>query len=163
VVSTDSCPSHNAITEVSTPASNKSMADVCLLCLDRHRRHYLPRRTMSRNFCLWPILRRKSPVGRDIVRPPIGRAPGGTCSDIDLSGLATCVSNSGAAKRVPLKGEAQMSGCALFSATIKESDRCWICSGDGIERSLEILPGPAITRGTCSLHEWRPGKTMSRA
>ncbi len=33
-------------------------------------RHYLPRRTMSRNFCLCPVLRRKSPVSRDIVRPP---------------------------------------------------------------------------------------------
>jgi hypothetical protein len=45
-----------------------------------------------------------------------------------------------------------MSGCALFSATTKDSDRCWICSvasGDGTEGSLEILPGPAITRGTC--------------
>jgi integrase/recombinase XerD len=52
-------------------------------------RHYLPRRTMSSNFCLCPLLRRKSPVGRDIVRPPIGLAPGGTCSDIDLTGLAT--------------------------------------------------------------------------
>jgi integrase len=35
-------------------------------------RHYLPRRTMSRNFCLWPVLRRKFPVGCDIVRPRSG-------------------------------------------------------------------------------------------
>jgi hypothetical protein len=44
-----------------------------------------------------------------------------------------------------------MSGCALFSVTIKNPDRCRICSvasGDGTEGSLEILPGPAITRGT---------------
>jgi hypothetical protein len=43
-----------------------------------------------------------------------------------------------------------MSGCALFSATINDSGRCWICSvasGDGTEGSPEILPGPAITRG----------------
>jgi site-specific recombinase XerD len=55
-------------------------------------RHYLPRRTMSCNFCLCRVLRRKSPVGRDIVRPPIGLAPGGMCSDIDLTGLATVAS-----------------------------------------------------------------------
>jgi len=52
-------------------------------------RHYLPRRIMSRNFCLCPVLRRKSPVGRDIVRPPIGLPPGGTCSNIDFADLAT--------------------------------------------------------------------------
>ena len=33
-------------------------------------RHYVASRTMSRNFCLCPILRRKSPVDCDIVRPP---------------------------------------------------------------------------------------------
>jgi hypothetical protein len=45
-----------------------------------------------------------------------------------------------------------MTGCALFSATIKDSGRCWICpvaSGEGTEGSLEILPGLRITRGTC--------------
>jgi integrase/recombinase XerD len=35
-------------------------------------RHYLPYRTMSRNFCLCPVLRRKFHVGRDIVGPPSG-------------------------------------------------------------------------------------------
>jgi integrase/recombinase XerD len=116
-------------------------------------RHYLPHRTMSSNFRLCPVLRRKPPVGRDIVRPPHRARSGRDVQrhrfDWSCHG---CVSNSGAAKRVRLKGEAHMSGCALFSATIKDSDRCWICSvasGDGTEGSLEILPRPAITRGTC--------------
>jgi hypothetical protein len=54
-----------------------------------------------------------------------------------------------------------MSGCALFSATIKDSDRCWICSvasGDGTEGSLEILPGLRSRGASAGLHEWRPGK-----
>jgi len=116
-------------------------------------RHYVASRTMSRNFCLCPILRRKSPVDRDIVRPlhraRFGRDVHRPRFDRSCHG---CGRNSGAATRVRLKGEAHMSGCALFSVTIKDSDRCRICSvtsGDRTEGSLEILRGPAITRGTC--------------
>jgi Phage integrase family len=126
-------------------------------------RHYIPRRTISRNFCLCPVLQCKFPVWRDIVRPPIGLAPGRDVQRLRFDwSCHGCVSNGGAAKRVRLKGEAHMSGCGLFSATIKHSDRCWICSvasGDGTEGSLEILPGPAITRGHLQVcMSGRPGK-----
>src|SRR6266704_5084916 len=47
VVSMLSWPSHKAITAMSIPACSRCIAQVCRLCLSRHRRHYLPFRTMS--------------------------------------------------------------------------------------------------------------------
>jgi integrase/recombinase XerD len=63
-------------------------------------RHYVAPRIMSRIFCSFPLLRCKSPVGGDIVRPPIGLVPGGMCSDIDLTGLVT-VAGATAAPQSP--------------------------------------------------------------
>jgi hypothetical protein len=54
-----------------------------------------------------------------------------------------------------------MSGCALFSATIKDSGRCWICSvasGDGTEGSLKFCRGLRSRGAPVGLHEWRPEK-----
>jgi Phage integrase family len=124
-------------------------------------RHYLPRRTMSCNFCLCPVLRRKSPVGGDIVWPPSGSLRRDMQRHRFDWSCHGCLSNSGAAKRVRLRVEAHMSGCALFSATIKDSDHCWFCSVasvDGTEGSLEILPGLRTRGARTGLRGGRSGK-----
>jgi len=47
VVSSLACPSRTWITRTSVLHSNRCVAKECRLCLDRYRRHYLPRPTMS--------------------------------------------------------------------------------------------------------------------
>jgi len=48
VVLTLAWPSHWLIVERSTPALRRCTAVLCLLCFQRHSRHYLPPLTMSR-------------------------------------------------------------------------------------------------------------------
>lgn len=47
VVPNLACPSNTCITRISTWASSKCVAKLCLLCRARHRRHYVPFLTMS--------------------------------------------------------------------------------------------------------------------
>jgi len=54
-----------------------------------------------------------------------------------------------------------MSGCALFSATIKNSDRCWFARSR-VELALKdrwkFCRGQRSRGASAGLHEWRPGK-----
>jgi hypothetical protein len=76
-------------TVMSTPDWSSCIAIVCL-CRLRHRRHSVAFRTMSRAFYFSVVFCRNiTDPTRHSPAPSIRLVPGGTCSDINLTGLAT--------------------------------------------------------------------------
>jgi site-specific recombinase XerD len=90
--------SHHAVTQIAKSALDRAGITGCTHRGAHIFRRYVASRTMSRNFCLCPILRRKSSVDHDIVRP-LHRPFRETCSDIDLTGLATVADATAAPQR----------------------------------------------------------------